>query len=48
MKLCRQCSAGFEITPDDLAFYDKVSPVIAYNPIFLKLHFKFAGYKIEI
>ncbi len=24
---CRQCSVSFEITPDDLAFYDKVSPV---------------------
>lgn len=24
---CRQCSASFEITPDDLAFYEKVSPV---------------------
>ena len=26
-KTCRQCSAGFEITSDDLAFYEKVSPV---------------------
>jgi hypothetical protein len=25
---CHQCSATFEITDDDLAFYDKVSPVI--------------------
>ncbi len=25
-KACRQCSAPFEITPDDLAFYEKVSP----------------------
>ena len=24
---CRQCSAGFEITDEDLSFYDKVSPV---------------------
>jgi len=24
---CKQCSASFEITDDDLAFYDKVSPV---------------------
>lgn len=26
---CRQCSANFEITDDDLVFYDKVSPVFA-------------------
>lgn len=26
-KTCRQCSAHFEIYPEDLAFYDKVSPV---------------------
>jgi len=26
-KTCTQCSTGFEITNDDLAFYDKVSPV---------------------
>ncbi len=26
-KTCRQCSASFEITKDDLAFYEKVSPV---------------------
>lgn len=26
-QICKQCSAGFEITADDLAFYDKVSPV---------------------
>ena len=25
-KTCTHCSAGFEITPDDLVFYDKVSP----------------------
>ncbi|PIQ76739.1 hypothetical protein COU78_04065 [Candidatus Peregrinibacteria bacterium CG10_big_fil_rev_8_21_14_0_10_49_24] len=25
---CSQCSASFEITEDDLAFYDKISPVI--------------------
>lgn len=25
--ICKQCQAGFEITPDDLAFYEKVSPV---------------------
>lgn len=25
---CRQCSAGFEVTDDDLAFLQKVSPVI--------------------
>lgn len=28
-KTCTQCSAPFEITQDDLAFYAKVSPVIA-------------------
>jgi hypothetical protein len=27
-KRCRQCSAPFEITKNDLAFYEKVSPVI--------------------
>jgi hypothetical protein len=27
-KACRQCSAAFEITPEDLRFYDDVSPVI--------------------
>ncbi len=27
MPNCSQCSAPFEITPDDLAFYEKVSPV---------------------
>lgn len=26
-KTCRQCSARFEVTQDDLAFYEKVSPV---------------------
>lgn len=26
---CKNCGQGFEITHDDLAFYDKVSPVIA-------------------
>jgi len=26
-RTCCQCQAAFEITPDDLAFYDKVSPV---------------------
>ncbi len=26
-RTCVQCSAAFQITPDDLAFYDKVSPV---------------------
>ncbi len=26
---CAQCHAGFEITDDDLVFYDKVSPVFA-------------------
>jgi len=26
-KTCHQCSAGFQITDEDLAFYDKVSPV---------------------
>lgn len=26
MPACRQCSSAFEITSDDLAFYDKVSP----------------------
>jgi hypothetical protein len=26
-KVCSQCSAPFEVTNDDLAFYDKVSPV---------------------
>jgi hypothetical protein len=25
---CRQCAVNFEITNDDLAFYDKISPVI--------------------
>ena len=28
MPSCRHCSKAFEITPDDLAFYDDVSPVI--------------------
>jgi len=28
-QMCRQCSAPFEITKDDLAFYEKVSPVFA-------------------
>ena len=28
-KTCKQCAAGFEITDEDLAFYDAVSPVIA-------------------
>ncbi len=28
-KTCLQCSATFEITSDDLAFYEKVSPVFA-------------------
>ncbi len=27
--LCHHCSSNFEITPDDLAFLDQVSPVIA-------------------
>src|SRR5438477_388682 len=27
-KTCTQCGASFEITTGDLAFYDKVSPVI--------------------
>lgn len=26
-RICKQCSAEFEVTNDDLAFYDKVSPV---------------------
>jgi hypothetical protein len=26
---CRQCSVGFEITDEDLLFYDKISPVFA-------------------
>ena len=26
---CTQCSAAFEVTKDDLTFYEKVSPVIA-------------------
>src|SRR3989339_1532521 len=26
-KSCRQCSAAFDITDDDFAFYEKVSPV---------------------
>lgn len=26
-KTCKQCSAPFEITPEDLAFYEKISPV---------------------
>ena len=29
IKLCRQCGQQFEITDDDLKFYDRVSPVIA-------------------
>lgn len=29
MPACRQCSASFEITKDDLAFYEKVSPVFS-------------------
>jgi hypothetical protein len=28
-KSCRQCAQQFEITNEDLAFYDKVSPIIA-------------------
>ena len=28
-KTCTQCRQSFEITPDDLAFYEKVSPVFA-------------------
>ena len=28
MATCKQCSAAFEITPEDLKFYDDVSPVI--------------------
>ena len=28
-KNCVQCKAGFEIFPEDLAFYEKVSPVLA-------------------
>lgn len=28
-KTCKQCNAAFQITDDDLKFYDKVSPVIA-------------------
>lgn len=28
-KTCAQCSAAFEITPEDLAFYEAVSPVYA-------------------
>jgi len=28
-RICKQCSSAFEITPDDLAFYEKVSPVFA-------------------
>jgi hypothetical protein len=27
MPACKQCSEAFEITPEDLAFYEKVSPV---------------------
>lgn len=26
-KVCTQCAAGFEVTDDDLAFYEKMSPV---------------------
>ena len=26
-KTCPQCSAPFQVTPEDLAFYEKVSPV---------------------
>ena len=28
MTTCKQCSAAFEIFPEDLAFYDKISPII--------------------
>lgn len=28
VKTCRQCGLNYEITDDDLAFYDKISPVI--------------------
>ncbi len=28
-KSCTQCSTSFEVTDDDMAFYDRVSPVIA-------------------
>jgi len=28
-KICRQCQTNFEITDDDLKFYEKVSPIIA-------------------
>lgn len=28
VKTCRHCSTSFEISPDDLAFYEKVSPTI--------------------
>lgn len=28
-RTCRQCASPFEITPSDLAFYEKVSPVFA-------------------
>lgn len=28
-RICRQCRSSFEITPSDLAFYEKVSPVFA-------------------
>ncbi|MFC1616311.1 hypothetical protein ACFL21_04155 [Patescibacteria group bacterium] len=27
-EICKQCSAGFEVTDDDLSFYKKISPVI--------------------
>jgi len=26
-KSCKNCSQTFEITPDDLTFYDKISPI---------------------
>ncbi len=29
MKTCTQCSADFEVTKEDLKFYDKISPVFA-------------------
>lgn len=28
-KTCKNCAASFEVTPDDLAFYDSMSPVFA-------------------
>jgi hypothetical protein len=35
-KICKHCQSTFEVTDDDLAFYDKVSPIfpLGVNPVF--------------